>query len=42
MEILQKDDGKTGMFYVENNQQIVAEMTYVWAEHKNNYRPYRS
>lgn len=32
MEILQKDDGKKGMFYVENNQQIVAEMTYVWAD----------
>jgi uncharacterized protein len=31
MEILQKDDGKKGMFYIEQNGQIVAEMTYVWA-----------
>jgi uncharacterized protein len=31
MEILQKDDSKKGMFYIEQNQQIVAEMTYVWA-----------
>lgn len=31
MEILQKDDGKKGMFYIEQNQEIVAEMTYVWA-----------
>ena len=31
MEILHKDDGKKGMFYIEQNQQIVAEMTYVWA-----------
>jgi uncharacterized protein len=31
MEIRQKDDGKKGMFYVEQNQQIVAEMTYTWA-----------
>jgi len=28
MEILQKDDGKKGVFYIENN---LAEMTYVWA-----------
>ena len=32
MEILQKDDGKKGMFYIDNNQQIVAKMTYVWAD----------
>lgn len=31
MEILQKDDSKKGMFYVEENNQIVAQMTYVWA-----------
>jgi uncharacterized protein len=31
MEIQQKDDGKKGMFYVEQNRQILAQMTYVWA-----------
>ena len=31
MEILHKDDSKKGMFYIEQNQQIVAKMTYVWA-----------
>lgn len=31
MEILQKDDGKKGMFFVEENNRIVAQMTYVWA-----------
>lgn len=30
MEILQKDDGKKGMFYIEKNNIILAEMTYVW------------
>ncbi len=30
MEILQKDDGKKGMFYIEKNNNILAEMTYVW------------
>ena len=29
MEILQKDDGKKGMFYLEQNHEIIAEMTYV-------------
>jgi uncharacterized protein len=32
MEILQKDDGKKGAFYVEQNKQVVAQMTYVWAD----------
>jgi predicted GNAT family acetyltransferase len=31
MEILQKDDGKKGKFYVEIDQTELAEMTYVWA-----------
>lgn len=31
MEILQKDDGKKGAFYVEQDNIILAEMTYVWA-----------
>jgi uncharacterized protein len=30
MEILQKNEGKKGMFYVVDNQQTIAEMTYVW------------
>jgi uncharacterized protein len=30
MEILQKNDDEKGMFYVVDNQQIVAEMNYVW------------
>jgi predicted GNAT family acetyltransferase len=31
MEIKQKDDSEYGMFYVEQNGQTIAEMTYVWA-----------
>ena len=31
MEILQKDDGKKGKFYIEREGSTVAEMTYVWA-----------
>lgn len=31
MEVLQKDDGKQGLFYIEHNGMIAAEMTYVWA-----------
>ncbi len=31
MEILQKDDGKKGSFYIENQNKVEAEMTYVWA-----------
>jgi uncharacterized protein len=31
MDILQKDDGKKGSFYIELNNQKVGEMTYVWA-----------
>ena len=30
MEILQKDDGKKGMFYVAQDNNVLAEMTYVW------------
>jgi uncharacterized protein len=31
MDILQKDDGKKGIFYIEQDGKLVAEMTYVWA-----------
>jgi predicted GNAT family acetyltransferase len=31
MTILQTDDGKKGAFYVEENDERLAEMTYVWA-----------
>jgi uncharacterized protein len=31
MEIQQKDDGKKGMFYIEQEADTLAEMTYVWA-----------
>jgi uncharacterized protein len=31
MEILQKDDGQKGRFYIEREGSTVAEMTYVWA-----------
>ncbi len=30
MEILQRDDSKKGAFYIEQDGQILAEMTYVW------------
>ncbi len=30
MEIQHKDDGKKGIFFIEQNGEIVAEMTYVW------------
>ncbi len=31
MQIDQKDDGKKGMFYVQKDGKVVAEMDYVWA-----------
>ncbi|BBE18038.1 acetyltransferase, GNAT family [Aquipluma nitroreducens] len=31
MEVKQKNDSKKGMFYIEQDEKIVAEMTYVWA-----------
>lgn len=31
MEILQSDDGKKGAFYIEQDGERLAEMTYVWA-----------
>lgn len=31
MEILQKDDGTKGKFYVKIGEEILAEMHYVWA-----------
>jgi uncharacterized protein len=30
MEIQQKDDGKTGMFFIEQDDEIVAELVYSW------------
>lgn len=30
MDIQQKDDGKKGMFFIEQDGAILAEMTYVW------------
>lgn len=30
MEIKQKDDSKNGMFYVEQEGKVLAQMTYVW------------
>ncbi len=34
MDILNKDDGKKGMFYIEQDGKILAEMSYVWADKK--------
>lgn len=34
MNILQKDDGKKGAFYIEEHGTVLAEMTYVWAADK--------
>jgi uncharacterized protein len=34
MDILHKDDGKKGKFYVEQNSKTVGEMAYVWAGDK--------
>jgi predicted GNAT family acetyltransferase len=31
MEIQQSDDGKKGAFYIEQDGERLAEMTYVWA-----------
>ncbi len=31
MEIKQKDNGEAGMFYIENDGETVAKMTYTWA-----------
>ena len=31
MDILQRDDGSKGAFYIKQNDKILAEMTYVWA-----------
>jgi predicted GNAT family acetyltransferase len=30
MDIKQNDNGKKGMFFIEDDNKIVAEMTYVW------------
>lgn len=34
MEILHKDNGKKGTFYIELDGAVVAEMTYVWTGEK--------
>jgi uncharacterized protein len=31
MEIIQKDDPENGVFYIDQNGKIMAEMTYTWA-----------
>lgn len=31
MEVKQKDNGKKGSFYIEADDHVLAEMTYVWA-----------
>lgn len=31
MEIQHKDDGKKGVFFIEENGKRIAEMTYVWS-----------
>jgi predicted GNAT family acetyltransferase len=31
MNILQKDDGHKGAFHVQQDNEMLAEMTYVWA-----------
>lgn len=31
MEIQQRDDGKKGAFHIEHENDVVAEMTYIWA-----------
>lgn len=30
MKIQQKDDGKTGMFFIEQEDEILAELVYSW------------
>jgi uncharacterized protein len=30
MEVLQNDNGQKGLFFIEQNNAIIAEMTYVW------------
>lgn len=30
MEVLQKDNGQKGAFYIEQDGSVAAEMTYVW------------
>jgi predicted GNAT family acetyltransferase len=31
MEILNKDDGRRGQFYIEKDGKVLAETTYVWS-----------
>ena len=31
MEIQHSDNGKKGVFFIEENNEIIAEMTYVWS-----------
>jgi uncharacterized protein len=32
MDISQKDNGKSGIFYIENKGELIAEMTYTWLD----------
>lgn len=34
MDILHQDDGKNGVFYIEKDGEMLAEMTYVWSANK--------
>jgi len=34
MIIQHRDNGKKGAFYLENNNDVIAELTYVWAGEK--------
>ncbi len=34
MDISQKDNGKSGLFYIESNGELIAEMTYTWLDQK--------
>lgn len=34
MEIQHRDDGKKGAFYIAQHEEVLAEMTYVWAGDK--------
>jgi predicted GNAT family acetyltransferase len=34
MEILNKDNGKKGSFYVEQEGKVLAEMSYLWINNK--------
>jgi predicted GNAT family acetyltransferase len=41
MEIQQEDNGKKGVFFIEENGEEGHEMTYVWSGTQKLHRPYR-